>query len=158
MSLTREQIVSGFNGLKAQDFDLNDMNSRGPDLLVQLTDGLMASSDPQLFIPELFRTMERLADSDLGSPGPLVHTLESLGNYEEELVRSVRRHPTYLSVWMVNRTLNGMLYGKMPTTSRDLYLSLLQESTGHPLANQKTREDALCFLQRFAKLTEQDQS
>ena len=38
--------------------------------------------------------MERLPDVDLGSPGPLVHTLERLHGYENELMRSVRRQPS----------------------------------------------------------------
>ena len=33
-------------------------------------------------------------DVDLGSPGPLVHTLERLHGYEDELMRSVRRQPS----------------------------------------------------------------
>ncbi len=56
----------------------------------------------------MFHTMERLDGVDLGTPGPLVHTLESWrGGYEEMLVQSVRRKPTPLSVWMVNRILNA---------------------------------------------------
>ena len=51
--------------------------------------------------------MERLDGVELGTPGPLVHTLETLrGGYEMLLAESVRRKPTLLSVWMVNRILN----------------------------------------------------
>jgi hypothetical protein len=39
----------------------------------------------------MFNVMERPPDADLGSPGPLVHTLERWRGYEPELVNSVRR-------------------------------------------------------------------
>src|SRR5439155_10043350 len=36
-----------------------------------------------------------LSVADLGSPGPLVHTLERMrGHYERELVESIKRRPT----------------------------------------------------------------
>jgi hypothetical protein len=55
----------------------------------------------------MFRTMERLDGVELGTPGPLVHTLETWrGGYEKLLAESARRKPTSLSVWMVNRILN----------------------------------------------------
>jgi hypothetical protein len=51
--------------------------------------------------------LERLDGADLGAPGPIVHFLESVGGYEEELRRSLERKPTYYAIWMVNRILNG---------------------------------------------------
>jgi hypothetical protein len=59
-------------------------------------------------IPAMFRVMERHPAADLGSPGPLVHAIESLGvpAYEAQLLDSVHRRPTYLNLWMVNRILN----------------------------------------------------
>jgi hypothetical protein len=94
-----------FPALKAPDFDPMNVNARGLERLRELTDALMSVSEPQRAIPELFHVMERLPDADLGSPGPLVHTLEAVKGYEDELIRSVRRSPSLLSVWMVNRIL-----------------------------------------------------
>jgi hypothetical protein len=56
---------------------------------------------------DMFDLMERLDDVDLGSPGPPVHALESTeAAYEPHLVASIRRKPSPVSVWMVNRILN----------------------------------------------------
>lgn len=59
----------------------------------ELTDALMAipGGPPAAAIPELFSVMEGMPDADLGSPGPLVHPLEALKEYQAELMRSVRR-------------------------------------------------------------------
>jgi len=63
--------------------------------------------DASACAPIMFRTMERLDNVELGTPGPLVHTLESWrGEYETLLAESVRRKPSPLTRWMVNRILN----------------------------------------------------
>jgi hypothetical protein len=87
--------------------------------------------------------MERLPQSDLGSPGPLVHTLERLAGYEDELVKSIHRHPTVLSVWMVNRILNADL----SVDKRESYLAVLHDAEAHNLASQNVREDAHDFIE-----------
>jgi hypothetical protein len=94
-------------------------------------------------IPELFDVMERLPDAELGSPGPLVHTLERLHAYEPELVRSVRRRPSQLSVWMVNRILNTAL----SDDARRMYLTLLQEAASDRNAPETVRHDARHFVE-----------
>jgi len=47
-------------------------------------------SAPESAIQEMFRLMERMPDAELGSPGPLVHTLEAILGYETYLVDSLR--------------------------------------------------------------------
>jgi hypothetical protein len=90
---------------------------------------------------DMFDLMERLDDVDLGSPGPLVHALESTGNgYEPRLEASVRRKPSPLSVWMVNRILNA------DRADRRSWLDLLTEAASHPLASEATHADARAFL------------
>jgi hypothetical protein len=87
--------------------------------------------------------MERRPDVDLGSPGPLVHTLERLHGYEDELMRSVRRQPSLLSVWMVNRMLNTNL----SQDARHSYMALLNEAFSHPHASKTVREDVRGFIE-----------
>jgi hypothetical protein len=110
-----------------------------------LTDALAATpgGPPAASIPELFGVMERMPDADLGSPGPLVHTLEAWRGYETELIRSVRRRPSLLSVWMVNRILNTDL----PSDSRHSYLSLLNEAATRSDVPKAVRESAREFLE-----------
>jgi hypothetical protein len=90
----------------------------------------------------MFAVMERLPGADMGSPGPLVHTLEKLGGYEKELVLSVARCPTTLSVWMVNRILNSDL----TPADRRKYLALLEQAFVHPKATEGVRHDARRFI------------
>ena len=86
----------------------------------------------------------RQPQADLGSPGPLVHTLERLHGYEGELVCSVRRQPSLLSVWMVNRILNTNL----SDDARRSYIALLNEALAHPNATETVREDVRRFIER----------
>src|SRR4051812_22930871 len=104
-----EEIIEGFRALTASDFDYGNVDARGWERLDELTNELLTMPNAQAAIPELFDVMERLPDSELGSTGSLVHTLEKLPGYEQELVRSVRRRPAILSVWMINRILNAKL-------------------------------------------------
>jgi hypothetical protein len=117
--------------------------------LAELTDALMSVPDREKAIPELFSVMERLPDADLGSPGPLVHTLERLYGYEGELERSVRRQPSLLSVWMVNRILNTNL----SDVARRSYIALLNEALAHPNAPETVREDVRSFIERQTRKT-----
>ena len=139
-----EDIVAGFRALQASDFDDENTSARGRERLAELTDALMSVSEPEQAVPEMFRLIERLSDAHLGSPGPLVHTMERWrGRYEDELVNSIRRRPTKLSVWMVNRILNSDL----PRDTRRLYMSLLNEAATHPAASEPVRESARHFIE-----------
>jgi hypothetical protein len=138
-----EEVVSGFRALRASDFDYMNVDAGGPERLAELTDALMLLPDKEKAIPELFDIMERLPDAELGSPGPLVHTLERLHSYEPELVRSVRRRPSLLSVWMVNRILNTAL----SDDARRMYLALLQEAANDRNAPETVRLDARRFVE-----------
>jgi hypothetical protein len=135
--MTCEEVIAGLRALKAEDFA-----DYVPEQLDQLTDAVMELPSPEQAIPELFAVMERFPDSDLGSPGPLVHTLERM-NYTDELVASMRRHPTSLAIWMVNRILNTAL----PPERRHFFLDLLASVAEHPEANESARDDALHFIE-----------
>src|ERR1700722_19323310 len=107
MTRSVAEIAADFDSLTARDFDYAVVGAGGWQRLDELCDEMRAVNDPAACAPQLFRTMERLDGVDLGTPGPLVHTLESWpGRYEKLLAESVRRKPTPLSVWMVNRILN----------------------------------------------------
>jgi hypothetical protein len=144
-----EQIISGFRALRNSDFDDMNVDARGRERLFELTDALMSVPAPEKAIPELFGVMERLPATDLGSPGPLVHTLERLHGYEGELVRSVRRQPSLLSVWMVNRILNTNL----SDDARRSYIALLNEALAHPNVPETVREDIRSFIERQMRKT-----
>lgn len=140
--MTYEEITSGLRALEVKDFAYDGSEVNGPERLEQLTDALLELPERQRAVPELFAAMERLAEADLGSPGPLVHTLAQL-DYIEELIASVQRLPTVLSVCMVNRLLNTDL----PTERRQFFMDLLLQAAKRPDATYGTREDAKHFIQ-----------
>jgi hypothetical protein len=140
--MTFEEVIEGLGSLEAEEFDLSNVNGRGMERLYELTEALLALPAPERAIPALFAVMERLSQSNLGSPGPLVHTLEGLTGYEEELLNSVRRHPTPLSVWMVNRILNTDLARERLSA----LLALLEMAATHPAASDTVRADVADFL------------
>jgi hypothetical protein len=134
--VTYDQIIAGFRALQAVDYDYGNEEARGWERLDELTDALTTVPDPERAVPEMFALMERLPDTDLGSPGALVHTLERWrGSYEEDLVLSVARCPSVLSVWMVNRILNSDL----SPVARQRYLALLEHAAAHPKAPESVR-------------------
>jgi len=143
--MTYEEIITGLRTLNRSDFDYNNSDAQGGERLSELTDALMATpgGSSEAAIQELFSVMERMPDADLGSPGPLVHTLEKLKGYEQELILSVRRCPSLLSVWMVNRILNTDLSSDV----RQSYMSLLREAATRSDLPKAIRNDAYHFVE-----------
>ena len=142
---TINEIAADFDALTAGDFDYGKVESAGWEKLDRLCDELRELDDPARYAPLLFQTMERLDDVELCTPGPLVHTLESWpGRYESLLAESVRRKPSPLTVWMVNRILN------IHPPDADAWLALLRAAMVHPSASVSTRADAAEFVRRQA--------
>jgi hypothetical protein len=105
MTLSADAMIAALDALTADSYGGAVVD------LLEITRGFdrLAPAEKERVVPAMFRAMERSPDADLGSPGPLVHAIESLPveRYEPELVESVRRRPMYLNLWMVNRILNG---------------------------------------------------
>ena len=90
--------------------------------------------------------MERLDTSDLGTPGPIVHTLEDWrGGYESFLVESIRRHPTEHTIWMVNRIINAN------PQNEDMWFALLQSVISNPFATDAAKQRAKHYLEYHAR-------
>lgn len=146
MPRTFDQLLADFAALKPSDFE---DEYAGLDKLRGLTDELMAQPQPDRGIPALFAVMERMPVAEMGSPGPLVHTLERMrGHYEHELVHSIKRQPANLSVWMVNRILNGT----RDSRQRQIYLDLLRIAAEHPKAPGPVRHEAVHFIQHQSRV------
>jgi hypothetical protein len=114
--------------------------------LYNITEGFEALPDKARVIPAMFSLMERCVGADLGSPGPLVHCIESVGSehYLAHLLDSLRRQPTYLTVWMVNRILNS----EVPQTQRKQLLNSLEAVVENPAATPTAVEQAKWCLER----------
>jgi hypothetical protein len=135
------EIGRALEELGPRDFDDANENADGVDRLYLMCDELSHRDDPERWMPLLFAFMERLGDVDLGSPGPIVHTLEQTGVvYRPLLAESVRRAPTPLTVWMVNRVLNDN-----PSDS-GAWLNLLDGIERTPGASLESVEEARKFL------------
>lgn len=144
---TFEQILEVFDALTFGDFDCIRRDSDGVGTLYELTEELMALPQPERAIRPMFGLMERLPESDLGSPGPLGHTLEKMeGRYEAELAESIRRKPTTLSVWMADRL---MILTRNPR-QWEFYLDLLRLVIEHPEASETEQEQAERFIEHQA--------
>jgi hypothetical protein len=138
-----DQIAADLDALTARDFDYANLGSAGCDRLYHLCDEMREINDASTCAPVMFHTMERLDDIELGTPGPLVHTLESWrGAYEALLAESIQRKPSPLTVWMVNRILNTR------PSEADAWLALLRIAMSHPSASEATKADAADFLRR----------
>jgi len=132
--------------LSARDFASDNPMASGSEELWFICKELRDRGAVMECADDIFDLMERLDDVDLGSPGPLVHSLESTGTaYEPSLKASLRRKPTPLSVWMVNRILNT------DRADRRHWLDLLDMAATHPSASEATRADVRDFLAFQAK-------
>lgn len=136
-----DEIAADFDALEASDFDYRNAQAAGWERLEFLCEEMRELNDVALCAPVMFRTMERLDEVELGTPGPLVHTLEYWrGGYEAYLVESIHRKPSFLAVWMVNRILN-----RHPGTGA--WLAVLRTAMNHPLACDATKTAAAAFFQ-----------
>lgn len=111
--------------------------------LYQIFEGFRSLSHRERAIPAMFSLIERFPEADLGSPGPLVHELEDIPEYQPLLRESLHRQPTDLTVWMVNRILNSQL----DPAQREIWLNELRAALTHPLSPTSTKESAYDFLQ-----------
>ena len=111
--------------------------------LYQIFDGFRSLSHRERAVLAMFSLIERFPEADLGSPGPLVHELEDIPEYQPSLRESLHRQPTDLTVWMVNRILNSQL----DQAQREMWLNELRAALAHPLSPTSTKESAYDFLQ-----------
>ena len=110
--------------------------------LNELLAGFAALPGCERVAPALLALLERHPQADWGTPGPLVHALESQPGYPESLAASLERQPTELTAWMANRLLNS----KLPRDDRAVWLKRLTVVTSHPKAAASVRDSAIRFL------------
>jgi hypothetical protein len=143
-----DELRAALDYLTEDDFDPWNRMARGKEILRDLCRDL-ATLPTSEAAPMILGFIERFASPtkfdaryDLGTPGPLVRTLESLPGYESFLVESVRRAPTPLTIWMVNRILNE----SRGSTRYKVFLSVLRGVLDHPTAPPEIKEEALSCL------------
>jgi hypothetical protein len=137
------QIIQDLRELKERDFDLNYVDANGIEKCYELMDEILELEDPTKVIDEILLVFERLPDSDLGTPGPLLSGLEKISGYEERLIESVERQPVPQTVFAIN----GLLNLPQSIEERHRLMTLLESTLHHTRANERTREDAKYFLE-----------
>jgi hypothetical protein len=140
MSRGLTEITADLNSFTLRDFDPANVESNGDDRLLAVCTELQERDDPDRWAPLLYSLIERLDEADLGSPGPIVHTLEAWDGYRPLLAESLHRRPTPLTVWMANRVLNS------DPPDAPAWLDLLRQAANHPAASADAVTDARAFL------------
>jgi hypothetical protein len=146
--LPAEELRTALDELTESDFDPWNRMARGKETLRELCAHLAMLPTAEA-APMILEFIERFASPtrfdaryDLGTPGPLVRTLESLPGYESFLVESIRRAPAPLTIWMVNRILNE----SRGTMRYCVFLGVLRGVLDHPSSPPEIKEEALSCL------------
>jgi hypothetical protein len=125
---------------------ISAIRPKGDDYLEQLEelcDEIESLPDGKKAMNPLFALLEKYPNVDFGAPGPVVHLLETYykKGYEEALLASLARRPVPLTVWMLNRLINGSS-GKAKAS----YLEVMQRLASNKDMPASIRRDAKEFL------------
>ncbi|RFS19263.1 hypothetical protein DVR12_23810 [Chitinophaga silvatica] len=130
-------------------FDAMDPEFDNESYFYEMTDDLKSNEDGAKAIEPIFRLLEKYPQVDFGSPGPLVHTLETFrGKYEKQLFESLTRRPTMLTSWMLNRIINA----EENDERREELINILKSLLHNPIIDDETRK----AIQRFVDFQTQD--
>lgn len=77
--------------------------------LAQITGALRAKDAVKDLVPDLLAVFERFPEALLGSPGPVVHCIETvpMDEFIPHLADSLSRSPTTMTHWMATRCLRS---------------------------------------------------
>ena len=119
---------------------LEDFGDRSADLTATWS----ASGAGVECVEPILRFVEAYPSLNFGAPGPLAHFAESFygRGYEDELVESILRKPTTLTVWLLNRLINGTKEAR----AKQRLVTLMQEASASPFADHAASQMALRFL------------
>ena len=106
------------------DSNINDLDLLCEDIIELNNEGW----DTAILMDPLFRILEKNSDFDFGMPGQIVHALEKhyKKGLEEELFKSLNRKPTFYTLWMLNRILNGTSDPKEKESYMEMLKSILK--------------------------------
>lgn len=110
----------------------------------EITDQLEEKENGFVAVEPILMIIETNPNIDFGSPGPLVHYVERFyeHGYEEKLIDSIKRRPTELTVWMLNRIVNGSEGDK-----KKYYIKLMEEVLIFPGLEQNIINEVENFLE-----------
>ena len=113
----------------------------------ELTEAWTAAAVGVESIDPILEFMEAHPDLDYGMPGALVHFVEEYyqKGYEERLINSVSRKPTMLTVWMLNRVINGT----QEPAKKEVLISTMRQAVTNLKTDRQTLERVNGFLERL---------
>ncbi len=123
--------------IKFDEYDEVDM-----EMLYDFIDHVEKLPNKRDALPAIFSFFEENHAKELGSPGPLVHFIEEENDYHQILKDSLKRKPTVLTLWMVNRIINGV-----PEAEKSEWLSVLELVVGNESADDISRAEATRYLE-----------
>ena len=125
------------NKVKFDEYDEADLG-----MLYEFIERIEKLPNKRDAIPAIFNFMEESHDKELGSPGPLVHFVEEKNDYHKALKESLMRKPTVLTLWMVNRIINGV------SESEKLdWFSTLETVSSNESADDMAKAEAKRYLE-----------
>ncbi|MBC3872917.1 hypothetical protein [Undibacterium flavidum] len=130
-------VISALEKFELEDEDTNICN------LYEILEGFKSHPDRELAIDAIFSFLEKYPEELFGSPGPLVHALESTPEYQNKLSASLKRQPTEATVHMVNRILNS----EIPASQRNFWLLELEHVKSNIKCPDFVAESAREFLE-----------
>lgn len=135
MGTTVERVISLLDSFRPSDDEVETVRR-----LNEVFDGFEDLADRRSAIPAIVGLIERYPEAEMGNPGPLVHELEALPDYETFVRDSLRRQPALVSLCLANRIVN------VDEEQREQWLRELQAVLEHPKASASLREEALHIL------------
>ena len=110
-------------------------------IMIECIDDIKSNYNQLDSVQPLLQLMERHPLTYFGSPGEIVHFVETFykKGYEEKLIASLKRMPTVHTIWMLHRIING-------TDNPEYYLNLLKQVSENKYYDKEIREEALHFL------------
>ena len=116
--------------------------------LYSITNALEAAAAVQTAIPAMLRVFERNPDVDLGSQGPLVHSIETCGimGFLDDLLASLKHQPVIMTIWMAERCLRSQLQGHQ----RNAIIEVLRDVAKHPTASDEVKSNASEAVDEYA--------
>jgi len=125
-------IISLMRTLCQSSIAEGEFNSDHNKELAGYCDVLSTNPDFDTWAPLLFEFIEEFDEQvglDLGSPSPLISTLEAnTPKYKEYLLQSMHRKPTGIALWMADRI------ARLPGKDKDFWLKKIKDTVNHPEA------------------------
>ena len=136
--MTTPDIIQKINKIVITSSDDDQSLNRIHELMVELR----GNQDGYLACESLIMLLEKHPNIEFGTPGEPVHTLESyVGYYEQLLFASLNRIPTYMTVWMLNRIINGI----RDLNKRQKLVDKLKNCSVHNKASDWAKQSAIDF-------------